>query len=189
MLILITLINPFAARLRYETRVCHTPCAGHPLAEVRSRSLRSIVFKLSNGLLSYSELAEEREFLAGLLEWFNQEEWMMESHVLTLLQHLAKVSTTAQTLASYPECEAKHVHVDYIYIVQYVQISWKLTVMISDFLFHIKKFESPSANLLSMYRYMQQGGIPSEPECACVYVCERERERERERDRSSKQHY
>ena len=88
-------------------------------------------------------------------------------------------------LASYPECEAKHVHVDYIYIVQYVQISWKLTVMISDFLFHIKKFESPSANLLSMYRYMQQGGIPSEPECACVYV----RERERERDRSSKQHY
>jgi hypothetical protein len=51
------------------------------------------VFKLSNGLLSYSELAEEREFLAGLLEWFNQQEWIMESQVLTLLQQLAKVST------------------------------------------------------------------------------------------------
>jgi hypothetical protein len=60
---------------------------------VRSRTLRSIVFKLSNGLLSYSELAEEREFLAGLLEWFNQQEWIMESQVLTLLQQLAKVST------------------------------------------------------------------------------------------------
>lgn len=67
--------------------------AGHPLAEVRSRSLRSIVFKLSNGLLSYSQLAEEREFLAGLLEWFNQHEWTMESHVFTLLHQLAKVST------------------------------------------------------------------------------------------------
>ena len=60
---------------------------------MRSRSLRSIVFKLSNGLLSYSELAEEREFLAGLLEWFNQNDWTMESHVLTPLHQLAKVST------------------------------------------------------------------------------------------------
>ena len=40
--------------------------AGHPLLEVRSRSLRSIVFKLGNGLISYSELVDEKEFLAHL---------------------------------------------------------------------------------------------------------------------------
>ena len=66
--------------------------AGHPLLEVRSRSLRSIVFKLGNGLISYSELVGEKEFLAHLLEWFNYDEWVLESQVLTLIQQLAQVS-------------------------------------------------------------------------------------------------
>ena len=63
---------------------------------MRGRTLRSIVFKLDNGLLSYSDLAKEREFLADLLEWFNCQEWLMESQVLTLLRQLAKVGTVGE---------------------------------------------------------------------------------------------
>ncbi len=65
---------------------------GHPLLEVRSRSLRSIVFKLNNDLLSPADLVREREFLAALLEWFNFEEWAMEAQVLSLLAQLAEVA-------------------------------------------------------------------------------------------------
>lgn len=61
---------------------------------MRSRSLRSIVFKLSNGLISVSELVNEKEFLAHLLEWFNHDEWVLESQVLTLIEQLAQVSGT-----------------------------------------------------------------------------------------------
>ena len=50
-----------------------------------------MVFKLNSGLLKCSELAKEREFLAHLLEWFNFEEWALESQVLTLLSQLSKV--------------------------------------------------------------------------------------------------
>ena len=63
--------------------------------EVRSRSLRSIVFKLGNGFISYSDLVNEKEFLVHLLEWFNHDEWVLESQVLTLIQQLAQVSATA----------------------------------------------------------------------------------------------
>ena len=63
----------------------------HPLLDVRCRSLRSIVFKLGNGLLELSELVGERGFLAHLLEWFNCEEWALEAQVLTLLSQLSQV--------------------------------------------------------------------------------------------------
>lgn len=63
----------------------------HPLLDIRCRSLRSIVFKLSNDLLSSSDLVGEKEFLAHLLEWFNFEEWALESQVLTLLSQLSEV--------------------------------------------------------------------------------------------------
>ena len=66
--------------------------AGHPLLEVRSRSLRSIVFKLNNGLISYLDLVNKKEFLVHLLEWFNYDEWVLESQVLSLIEQLAQVS-------------------------------------------------------------------------------------------------
>lgn len=60
---------------------------------MRSRSLRSVVFKLSNGLISCGQLVNEKEFLAHLLEWFNYDEWVLESQVLTLIGQLAQVCT------------------------------------------------------------------------------------------------
>lgn len=49
------------------------------------------MFKLNNGLLAASDLANERDFLAHLLEWFNFEEWAMETQVLMLLTQLSQV--------------------------------------------------------------------------------------------------
>ena len=63
----------------------------HPLCDVRSRSLRSVSFKLSHGLVSVEELASKREFLVGLLEWFNFEGWTCETQVLGLLLQLTQV--------------------------------------------------------------------------------------------------
>ena len=63
----------------------------HPLLEVRSRCLRGVSFKLKNGIVAASELVHERAFLTGLLEWFNFEEWALESHVLGLIAQLAEV--------------------------------------------------------------------------------------------------
>ena len=61
------------------------------MLDVRTRALQSIVFKLNNHLLSPSELVHEKAFLAGLLEWFNFEEWVLESQVLGLVEQLAEV--------------------------------------------------------------------------------------------------
>ena len=63
----------------------------HPLLEVRSRTLQSVVFKLNNGLISPADLVHEKAFLAGLLEWFNFEEWALESQVLGLIAQLVEV--------------------------------------------------------------------------------------------------
>ena len=49
------------------------------------------MFKLSNNLLSISDLVHERGFLAHLLEWFNFDEWAMESQALSLIAQLAQV--------------------------------------------------------------------------------------------------
>ena len=56
--------------------------------------MRSVLFKLSSGLLSPSELVHERQFLVHLLEWFNFEEWPLEGQVLGLLAQLAEVCTS-----------------------------------------------------------------------------------------------
>ena len=67
------------------------PPADHSLLDVRCRSLRSIIFKLNNGLVEASQLAKEKTFLSHLLEWFNFEEWGLEGQVLTLLSQLSEV--------------------------------------------------------------------------------------------------
>lgn len=56
-----------------------------------------MVFKLKNGILEASELAKEKGFLAHLLEWFNFEEWAMESQVLNLLSQLSEVGGDSNT--------------------------------------------------------------------------------------------
>lgn len=66
--------------------------------DVRSRSLRSVVFKLSTGLLHASDLLHERDFLAHLLEWFNFEEVAMEGQVLSLISQLTEVRTRSRSL-------------------------------------------------------------------------------------------
>ena len=63
----------------------------HPLLEVRSRCLQGVAFKLKNSIINVSDLVHERAFLAGLLEWFNFEEWALESQVLGLITQLAEV--------------------------------------------------------------------------------------------------
>ena len=50
-----------------------------------------MAFKLSNGLVTVSDLARERGLLAALLEWFNFPEWLLEAEVLGLLLRLAEV--------------------------------------------------------------------------------------------------
>ncbi|XP_064398202.1 rotatin-like isoform X3 [Halichondria panicea] len=70
----------------------------HPLSDVRSRSLRSVSFKLSHSLVSVEELVSEREFLVGLLEWFNHEGWTCETQVLALLLQLTQNATAALTI-------------------------------------------------------------------------------------------
>ena len=59
----------------------------HPLSEVRGRSLRNILFKVQNNLISVSELVSDK-FLRHLLEWFNHPECSHESHVLELIDKL-----------------------------------------------------------------------------------------------------
>jgi hypothetical protein len=47
--------------------------AGHPLLEVRQRALRSLQFKLQNGLLPPDALARDAPLLAALLSWFQHD--------------------------------------------------------------------------------------------------------------------
>ena len=41
--------------------------------------------------MSSADLVNEKQFLAHLLEWFNFEEWALESQVLILLSQLSEV--------------------------------------------------------------------------------------------------
>ena len=65
----------------------------HPLLDIRSRSLRSVSFKLSTGLLHIADMVHERDFLSHLLEWFNFEEVVMEAQALSLISQVAEVRT------------------------------------------------------------------------------------------------
>lgn len=65
---------------------------GHPLLEVRCRSLRSLRLKMDHGLLRLTDAAEEEFLLRQLLEWFNKEGCQKEEDVLGLLTELAQVT-------------------------------------------------------------------------------------------------
>jgi hypothetical protein len=66
---------------------------GHPLPEVRSRSLRSLKLKLEHGLLILNDVVEEEYMLRQLLEWFNKEGCQQEEEVLGLLIQLSQVKS------------------------------------------------------------------------------------------------
>ncbi|KAL5467654.1 hypothetical protein EMCRGX_G031915 [Ephydatia muelleri] len=70
----------------------------HPLLEIRTRSLRSIIFKLRSNIIQSSDLLKETSLLASLLEWFNFDEWALESQVLGLLSELSQHEKAVQTL-------------------------------------------------------------------------------------------
>ena len=53
------------------------------------------MLKLSNNILHPSDLAHNVTFLKNLLEWFNNEPWTCEAHVIQLLGMLSKVRTAA----------------------------------------------------------------------------------------------
>lgn len=73
-----------------ESHLADAP-AGHPLPEVRSRSLRSLKLKLEHGLLVLNDVVEEEYMLRQLLEWFNKEGCQQEEEVLGLLTQLSQV--------------------------------------------------------------------------------------------------
>ncbi|XP_076868967.1 rotatin isoform X2 [Brachyhypopomus gauderio] len=62
---------------------------GHSLVEIRVRALRNISSKLEHGLVSPSDLVQERALHVNLLEWFNFPEVPMQEEVLELLNMLS----------------------------------------------------------------------------------------------------
>ena len=67
---------------------------GHPIVDVRTRALHSLMFKLSNQIIQPFELANDKPFLRSLLEWFNNDHWECEALVIQLLERLSCVSIT-----------------------------------------------------------------------------------------------
>lgn len=65
--------------------------AGHELAEIRERSLKSILFKLDHNLVSYADLVHEKVLFPNLLEWFNFPVVPMKEEVLNFVSSLIKV--------------------------------------------------------------------------------------------------
>jgi hypothetical protein len=59
------------------------------MAEVRTRALRSIGFKLQHALVKEAELAMDSLLLRNLLNWFNLDAPGEETTVLALLARLA----------------------------------------------------------------------------------------------------
>lgn len=63
----------------------------HPMHSVRTRAMTNILFKLKHEIITLIDLVQQRDFIKGLLEWFNHPELSMEEEVLDLLEKLAKV--------------------------------------------------------------------------------------------------
>ncbi|XP_068252573.1 rotatin [Nyctibius grandis] len=71
---------------------------GHELAEIRERSLKTILFKLDHNLVSYADLVHEKVLFLNLLEWFNFSVVPMKEEVLNLVNDLVKHPPAAQKL-------------------------------------------------------------------------------------------
>ncbi|NWY56842.1 RTTN protein, partial [Chionis minor] len=71
---------------------------GHELAEIRERSLKTILFKLNHNLISYGDLVFEKVLFLNLLEWFNFPVVPMKEEVLNFVNNLIKHPPAAQKL-------------------------------------------------------------------------------------------
>ncbi|NXY68830.1 RTTN protein, partial [Glareola pratincola] len=71
---------------------------GHELAEIRERSLKTILFKLDHDLISYADLVHEKVLFRNLLEWFNFPVVPMKEEVLNFVNDLIKHPPAAQKL-------------------------------------------------------------------------------------------
>ncbi|NWX40487.1 RTTN protein, partial [Steatornis caripensis] len=72
--------------------------AGHELAEIRERSLKTLLFKLDHNLISYADLVHEKVLFRNLLEWFNFPVVPLKEEVLNFLNSLIKHPPAAQKL-------------------------------------------------------------------------------------------
>ncbi|NXE81574.1 RTTN protein, partial [Cochlearius cochlearius] len=72
--------------------------AGHELAEIRERSLKTILFKLDHNLISYADLVHEKVLFLNLLEWFNFPVIPMKEEVLNFVNNLIKHPPAAQKM-------------------------------------------------------------------------------------------
>ncbi|XP_009469615.1 PREDICTED: rotatin [Nipponia nippon] len=71
---------------------------GHELAEIRERSLKTILFKLDHNLISYADLVHEKVLFLNLLEWFNFPVVSMKEEVLNFVNNLIKHPPAAQKM-------------------------------------------------------------------------------------------
>ncbi|XP_009866087.1 PREDICTED: rotatin, partial [Apaloderma vittatum] len=70
----------------------------HELAEIRERSLKTILFKLDHNLTSYADLVHEKVLFLNLLEWFNFPVVPMKEEVLNFVNNLIKHPPAAQKM-------------------------------------------------------------------------------------------
>ena len=74
------------------------PSAGHQLAEIRERALRSILCKLELGLLGCEDVVQDQPLFLRLLAWFNFPTVPMKEEVLSLLNRLVKVGSSSDNV-------------------------------------------------------------------------------------------
>ncbi|NXD84645.1 RTTN protein, partial [Halcyon senegalensis] len=72
--------------------------AGHELAEIRERSLKTLLFKLDHNLISYADLVHEKVLFRNLLEWFNFPLVPIKEEVLNFVNSLIKHPPAAQEM-------------------------------------------------------------------------------------------
>ncbi|XP_037236561.1 rotatin isoform X2 [Falco rusticolus] len=71
---------------------------GHELAEIRERSLKTILFKLEHNLISYADLVHDKMLFLNLLEWFNFPVVPMKEEVLHFVNSLIKHPPAGQKM-------------------------------------------------------------------------------------------
>ncbi|NXG47902.1 RTTN protein, partial [Psilopogon haemacephalus] len=70
----------------------------HELAEIRERSLKTILFKLEHDLISYADLVHEKMLFCHLLEWFNFPVVPIKEEVLNFVSSLIKHPPATQRM-------------------------------------------------------------------------------------------
>ncbi|XP_041923203.1 rotatin isoform X1 [Alosa sapidissima] len=134
---------------------------GHSLVEIRVRALKNIKSKLDHGLISVSDLVQERTLFVFLLEWFNFPEVPLQEEVLQLLSILSKHSTAAHMLMDVGAVE---------FLTQLSpSVEKELQAIIDsiiDQLFHLPKIPQVSSALTSDYeQQFTSTAVQMEEEC------------------------